>query len=99
MQVCTKQRFQERDSPTASSTVTDEQGDGKRGKQHKGRPSTSAKQKKLEEKEFKRAKNGRGLNSSLCGNFSRLEKHIKSVETALKHPKACKVCNPNPNPK
>ena len=25
-------------------------------------------------------------------NLSRLDKHIKSVETAIKHPKACKVC-------
>ena len=44
------------------------------------------------EREFKRAKTGRGENSRLCGDLSRLKAHIKSCKHALKHPKACKVC-------
>ena len=61
-------------------------------KKARGRPSAASKQKQKEQQELKRAKHGRGANSRLCGNLSRLDKHIKSVETALKHPKACKVC-------
>ena len=34
-----------------------------------------------------------GENSRLCGTLSRLNKHIKSFETALKCPKAYKVCS------
>ena len=46
----------------------------------------------LEASKFKKANFGRGENFCLCGNLSRLDIHIKSVETALKDPKACKVC-------
>lgn len=30
--------------------------------------------------------------SCLCGDLSRLHRHLKSFKTSLKHPKACKVC-------
>ena len=39
-----------------------------------------------------KVKLGRGKNSCLCGDLSRLDRHRKSVETSLKHPKACRVC-------
>ena len=41
---------------------------------------------------FLKAKDARGDNSRLCENLSRLNKHLRSVETSLKHPKACEVC-------
>ena len=84
MRVCTKQNKNKRgdDDPEDPSS-------NKRGR---GRPSAVDKKTALETAKFKKAKFGRGENSRLCGNLSRLDKHIKSVETALKHPKACKVC-------
>jgi len=102
MRVCTKQtkvqrvgnkkKVQEVESIDVDDDMDDSNVSVGGGKKSRGRPSASAKQKQKEVQEFKRAKFGRGENSRLCGNLSRLDKHIKSVETALKHPKACKVC-------
>ena len=85
MRVCTKQKKMSRKEAADS--------EGSSGsKRSRGRPSAVSKQLAFETSEFKKAKFGRGENSRLCGNLFRLEKHIKSVETALKHPKSCKVC-------
>ena len=85
MRVCTKQKRKDRGKFYESSSATS-------SKRTRGRPSEQSKQAIAEAAEFKRAKQGRGENSRLCGNLSRLDRHIKSVETALKHPKACRVC-------
>ena len=42
--------------------------------------------------EYVKAKSNRGYNSCPCGDLSRLDKHLKYVETSLKHPKACQIC-------
>ena len=83
MRVCTKQSKRSRDKNNTSR---------QQNKKSRGRPSASSKQQIFEEAEFKKAKCGRGENSRLCGNLSRLDRHIKSIETGLKHPKACRVC-------
>ena len=84
MRVCTKQNKRDRDQDNNSS-------ESKRNTS-RGRPTVDSKQQELENDYFKKAKNARGENSRLCGNLPRLDKHIKSVETGLKHPKACRVC-------
>ena len=58
----------------------------------RGRPKKADDKQLDREKEFKRAKTGRGENSRLCGDLSRLKKHIKSAKHSIKHPKKCKVC-------
>ena len=88
MQVCTKQKRKDRGKFDNSSTATKSAS----SKRTRGRPSEQSKQAVAEAAEYKRAKQGRGENSPLCGNLSRLERHIKSVETALKRPKARRVC-------
>ena len=94
--VCTKQNKSQRVGKKKSrqDLEDDETDDASEigSKKGRGQPSVASKQKQKEAQEFKRAKYGRGDNSRLCGNLSRLDKHIKSVETSLKHPKACKVC-------
>ena len=95
MRVCTKQNKSQRKGKKKSrQELEDDDTDISEtaSKKGRGRPSVASKQKQKEAQEFKRAKYGRGDNSRLCGNLSRLDKHIKSVETSLKHPKACKVC-------
>ena len=96
MHVCTKQNKSQRDGKKKSRqdleyNETDDTSETA-SKKGRGRPSVSSKQKQKEAQEFNRARYGRGDNSRLCGDLSRLDKHIKSVETSLKHPKACKVC-------
>ena len=84
MRVCTKQNKRDREQDNDS-------GETKRNSS-RGRPTVASKQQELENDYFQKAKNARGENSRLCGDLSRLDKHIKSVETGLKHPKACRVC-------
>ena len=41
--------------------------------------------------EFNRAESGRGENSRICGDLTRLKKHIKLCKHSVKYPKVCKV--------
>ena len=82
MRVCTKQTKKSRTHEDESSSLRS----GK--KRTRGRPSAADLQEAKIGREFVRAKSGRGENSRLCGDLSRLDKHLKSVETSLKHPKA-----------
>ena len=61
-------------------------------KNKRGRPTPAMMRLSKFRTEFLRAKDACGENSRLCGNLMRLNKHLKSVETLLKHPKSCKVC-------
>ena len=85
MRVCTKQKKKNR----SEGTDPEESSGSKRSR---SRPSAVSKRLALQTSESKKAKFGRGENIRLCGNLCRLDKHIKSAETALKHHKACKVC-------
>lgn len=88
MRVCTKQ--------TKKNCSTDDENDSaslRSGKKRsRGRPSVVDLENAKVAREFVKAKSGRGENSRLCGDLSRLDRHLKSVETSLKHPKACRVC-------
>jgi len=87
MRVCTKQTKKSR------TTNEDDSSTMRSGrKRTRGRPSAADLQGAKAAREFVRAKSGRGANSRLCGDLSRLDKHLKSVETSLKHPKTCRVC-------
>lgn len=58
----------------------------------RGRP-TKEKRREMEfSRELKKAKTMRGDHSRLCGDLTRMMKHIQSMETSAKHPKICKVC-------
>lgn len=73
--------------------VTNDDDDVVKGvSKQRGRPTAAALRENQVIQEFNRAKKGRGENSRLCGDLSRLDKHIRSAKTSLKHPKACKVC-------
>ena len=54
--------------------------------------AASALRKKQVIQECNKAKKGQGENSRLFGDMPRLDQHIGSVKTSLKHPKACIVC-------
>jgi len=82
MLACTKQNKNKRRYDDADKSSS--------SKRSRCSPSAVAKKQAMEASEFKKAKFGRGENSRLCGNLSRLDKHIKSVETALKHPRHAK---------
>ena len=58
----------------------------------RGRPSRGSAEKDKLEDQYISAKKGRGENSRLCGDLTRLKKHLNSVTTSIKHQKACKVC-------
>ena len=84
MRACTKQKRKDRMSNDDDTT--------KGGSKRRGRPTAAALWEAQVIHEFNKAKKGRGENSRLCGDLSRLDKHLRSVKTSLKHPKACKVC-------
>jgi len=87
MRVCTKQSKKNRTNEE-DNLVTLRSGK----KRTRGRPSAADLDSGKVAREFVRDKSGRGQNSRLCGDLSRLDRHLKSVETSLKHPKACRVC-------
>ena len=83
MRVCTKQS---KKNQSNEDHLTNLRGGRKRTR---GRPSAADLESAKFTREFVRAKLGRGENSHLCGDLSRLDRHLKSAETSLKHPKAC----------
>ena len=86
MRVCTKQNKKSRSQDDESSSLHSGR------KRMRGRPTTQQMKETKINNEFNKAKSGRGENSRLCGDLTRLNKHIKSIQTSLKHPKQCKVC-------
>ena len=91
MRRCTSQKRKDRATNNKDSgSLHDTRQSNKKTK--RGRPTPAMMRLSKFRTEFLRAKDARGENSRLCGNLTRLNKHLKSVETSLKHPKSCKVC-------
>ena len=89
MRVCTAQRV--RDLMTPERQQDEEDTTPERARK-RGRPTRDSVKARTLQTEFNRAESGRGYNSRLCGDLTRLKKHIKSSKHSLKHPKVCKVC-------
>ena len=80
MRVCIKQNKKSRSDNNESSLQCAR-------KRIRGTPTAQQMKETKINNEFNKAKSGRGENSRLCGNLTRLNKHIKSIQTSLKHPK------------
>jgi len=86
MRVCTKQNKKAR---VDDEDVTELHGGRSR---NRGRPSAQILKQQKIKTAYNKAKSGRGEHSRLCGDLTRFNRHMKSLETALKHPKQCRVC-------
>ena len=91
MCACTKQKWKDR--------VTNDDDTTKGGSKWRGRPTAAALWEAKVIQRFNKSKKGRGETSRLCGDLSRLDKHIRSVKTSLKIPKHVKfaeaTCTPH----
>jgi hypothetical protein len=98
MRVSTQQHNNRRGEELDAGNVDDSE--ARSSGHRRGRPRRGSNEEEEEQvpdgkvtlDQLKRAKNGRGGNSRLCGDLSRLNRHIESVTTGKKHPKTCKAC-------